>query len=61
MTYASRLRRMQELTDFPSKRRINAEVIDKIIEQREKAENRNRYVCKTCFTMTSTDKSCYCD
>lgn len=61
MTYASKLLKTMELRDFPGYRGINPEIIDKIIENREKAQNRRRYVCKTCNIMTSTDKSCYCD
>jgi len=61
MTYASKLVKSMELTDFPSKRRLSLEVIDLIIEKQEIAQNRRRSVCKSCFTMTSTDKSCYCD
>lgn len=61
MTYAAKLRAMQKLTDFPRKKGIHPEIIDSIIERQEKAQNRRRNLCKTCFTLTSTDKSCYCD
>jgi len=61
MTYASKLVRSMELTDFPGKRRMSLDVIDNIIIKAEIAENRRRNICKTCFTQTSTDKSCYCE
>jgi hypothetical protein len=60
MTYASKLVKTMELRDFPGHKGINPDIIDKIIEKREIAQNRRRYVCKTCQIMTSTDGSCYC-
>jgi hypothetical protein len=61
MTYASILVKTQQLRNFPGQKSISADIIDKIVENREKAQNRNRNVCKTCHMMTSTSKSCYCD
>ena len=61
MTYASKLLKTMELTDFPGSKKIRADIIDEIVERRIIAENRNRYVCNVCFTMTSTSKTCYCN
>jgi hypothetical protein len=61
MTYASRLLKTMELTDFPAKKKLNPAMIDSIIEKAERAANRRRIVCKSCFTQTSTDKSCFCE
>jgi len=61
MTYASKLLKTMELRDFPGHKGIDLDIIDKIIEKREIAQNRRRNICKTCFTMTSTSKACYCD
>jgi len=61
MTYASILVKSMELRDFPGNRGLSPDIIDKIIEKREIAENRRRSICKVCFTMTSTSKACYCN
>jgi hypothetical protein len=61
MTYASKLLKTMELRDFPGYKGLDLDIIDKIIEKREIAQNRRRYVCKVCNIMTSTSKSCYCD
>lgn len=61
MTYASKLVKTMELRDFPGHKGINPDIIDKIIEKREIAQNRRRNMCETCFCMTSTSKACYCD
>jgi hypothetical protein len=60
MTYSSRLLKTMTLRDFPGHKGLNPDIIDNIIEKQERAVNRRRYICKVCFTMTSTDKSCYC-
>jgi len=60
MTYSSKLLKTMELRDFPGHKGISLDVLDEIIEKRERRANKRRNLCKVCFTMTSTDKTCFC-